>query len=271
MKKLYDHFLIKHGERVHLKDKDADYAAGLKNKEEAAERLAKNRLKMAELQRRLFAEGKQSLLMVLQAMDAGGKDGTIRHVMKGINPQGCRVTNFRAPSSEERSHDFLWRAHKAAPAKGMIGIFNRSHYEDVLVVRVHDMVPKKVWSKRYKMINDFEAHLADHGTRIVKFFLHISKDEQRARFQERIDRPDKRWKVNPQDFEERKYWDDYMKAFEDVLGKCSTKQAPWFVISSDRKWFRNLAISEILVRTLEEMDPQFPRADFDPETLVIPD
>jgi PPK2 family polyphosphate:nucleotide phosphotransferase len=196
-------------------------------------------------------------------MDAGGKDGTIRHVMSGLNPQGCRVSSFKVPTEEELAHDYLWRIHRAVPGKGEIGIFNRSHYGDVLVVRVHNLVPKRVWSKRYDQINAFENILAENGVTIVKFFLHISKDEQKQRLQERLDDSSKHWKVSAADFEERKYWDDYTEAYEDVLSRCSTPWAPWYVIPANRKWFRNLAVAGILVSTLEDMDMRFPKSKLD--------
>ena len=202
-------------------------------------------------------------------MDAGGKDGTIRHVMTGVNPQGCKVTSFKAPSDEEIDHDFLWRIHKAVPGKGEIGIFNRSHYEDVLIVRVHDLVPKSVWSKRYAQINAFEQNLATSNATILKFYLHISKDEQKERFQERIDRPEKNWKVNPADFEERKYWDDYTRAYEEMLKRCSTDVAPWFVIPSNKKWFRNFAVSQIIVEALEALDMKYPKPTCDVSKIVL--
>ena len=213
------------------------------------------------LQVALYAEGKQKLLIVLQAMDAGGKDGTTRHMCKGINPQGVRVTSFKKPSSRELDHDFLWRIHKAVPGKGMIEIFNRSHYEDVLVVRVDDIVPESVWRPRYEVINQFEKHLVDSGTTILKFFLHISKDEQKERFQDRLDEPDKNWKFDHGDLEKRKQWDDYQIAFQDMLNNCSTEHAPWYVIPADQKWYRNLAIMRVVVNTLKEMNPKYPEAD----------
>jgi PPK2 family polyphosphate:nucleotide phosphotransferase len=212
------------------------------------------------LQDVLYAEHKRSMLIVLQAMDAGGKDGTIKHVMSGVNPQGCIVTSFKQPTQHELDHDYLWRVHQAAPAKGMIGIFNRSHYEDVLVVRVHDLVPKDVWSKRYDQINAFEELLAESGTVIVKFFLHISKEEQRRRFDERNKDPNKNWKSSDADERERKFWDEYQDAYEDAIAKTSTKHAPWFVIPANEKWFRNLAVSHVLVKTLEDLNLQYPKA-----------
>ena len=213
---------------------------------------------LADLQERLYAEGERSLLVVLQALDAGGKDGTIKHVFRGLNPAGCRVVSFKVPSEEERSHDFLWRVHAKTPAKGEVVVFNRSHYEDVLIVRVHGLVPEDVWRPRYEYINGFEAELAAAGTRIVKLFLHISKEEQAARFQDRLDDPSKQWKFRTGDLDERARWDDYTAAFEEALGRTSTVAAPWYVIPADRKWYRNWAVGRILVETLEDMDPQYP-------------
>ena len=219
------------------------------------------REELIALQDCLYAEGRQSLLVVLQAMDAGGKDGTIRHCTKGVNPQGVRVASFKKPSSKELSHDFLWRIHRQTPARGMIGIFNRSHYEDVLVVRVHNYVPESVWRPRYKRINQFEEHLAEEGTKIVKIFLHISKEEQKERFQDRLDEPDKHWKFDKDDLNKRELWDDYQLAFQDMLNNCTTDHAPWYVIPGDQKWYRNLAIMQILVDTLKEMNLQYPESD----------
>jgi len=217
----------------------------------------------------LYAEHKHALLIVLQGLDAAGKDGTIRHVMAGINPQGCVVTPFEAPTKEELDHDFLWRIHTAVPRIGNIGIFNRSHYEDVLVVRVHNLVPKDVWSRRYDEINSFEQMLSENNVKILKFFLHISKDEQRERFQARIDDKDRHWKISEADFTERKYWDDYTKAYEEVLTRCSTAQAPWFVIPSNKKWFRNLAVSHIIVEALEALKMKFPPPTVDVKKLNL--
>ncbi|MGH9178636.1 MAG: polyphosphate kinase 2 family protein [Acidimicrobiales bacterium] len=214
--------------------------------------------RIAELQERLWAEREQSLLVVLQAIDAGGKDGTIEHVFRGMNPAGARVVSFRAPSEEELSHDFLWRAHRHTPAKGEVVVFNRSHYEDVLVVRVHQLVPDKVWRGRYAPINHFEDNLAAARTRIVKLFLHISKEEQARRFQARLDDPTKRWKFRIADLDERDRWDDYQAAFQDAVNRTSTKAAPWYVIPADHKWYRNWAVSRIVLETLEDMGPQYP-------------
>jgi len=213
---------------------------------------------LCSLQGRLWAEGKRSLLVVLQAMDTGGKDGTIRHVFEGVNPLGVRVTAFKAPSEEERHHDFLWRVHPAAPAAGEIGIFNRSHYEDVLIVRVHGWVPEAVWRARYRAINDFDRHLVEAGTTIVKLWLHISPEEQAKRLRARLDDPTKRWKFNPDDLEERKHWHDYMAAADEMLRRTSSAEAPWYVVPADRKWYRNWVVTRILTETLTVMDPQYP-------------
>lgn len=224
---------------------------------------------IAELQNRLYAEGKRALLIVIQATDTGGKDSTIRKVLGPINPQGVRVTSFKAPTALELSHDFLWRIHQAVPAKGMIGVFNRSHYEDVLIVRVHGLAPKKTIEQRYDQINDFERHLSDNGVTVLKFFLHISKDEQKERLQARLDDPSKHWKFSPNDLEERKHWDDYQDAFEIALSRCSKHHAPWFVIPADRKWYRNAVIARIIRRTLEDVDPHYPEAEHDTNGVVI--
>ena len=227
------------------------------------------RTELCHWQNKLYAEGKQKLLVVFQAMDAGGKDGTIRRVFEGVNPQGVRVASFKAPSTLELSHDYLWRIHQQVPAKGMIAIFNRSHYEDVLVVRVENIVPKSVWKPRYEQINEFERMLAESGTRILKFYLHISKNEQKERFQDRLDKPHKRWKFSKQDLVKRQQWNDYQQAYEDMLNRCSTDHAPWYVIPADRKWYRNLAISRVLVDTLIEMDPRFPQPESDFSDISI--
>jgi PPK2 family polyphosphate:nucleotide phosphotransferase len=229
------------------------------DKEEAERRLAKNLERLSVLQYLLYAEAKRSLLVVLQAIDAGGKDGTIRRVMSGLNPQGVRVVPFKVPEGVEKRHDYLWRVHNAAPQAGEIGIFNRSHYEDVLVARVHGLVPKQVWETRYRQINDFERMLTENGTVIVKLLLYISKDEQAARFRERLSDKRKNWKFSPADIVEREYWDSYIEAFEAAIRECGTKWAPWYVIPANHKWFRNLAVSEVLVNVLEGMDLQYPK------------
>jgi len=251
-------FKVEPKSRVKLDTIDANSKGEEKDKESAQPTLAKYVKRLAELQYLMYAENKRSFLVILQGMDAAGKDGTINHVMSVMNPQGCRVFGFKTPSTRERSHDYLWRIHAATPPKGYVTIFNRSHYEDVLVVRVHNLVPKQVWSGRYDEINNFEKLLADNGTHIVKFYLHIDKDEQLARFKQRFDDPSRHWKISESDYSERKYWDDYQKAFEDAISNCSTKYAPWYIIPSNRKWFRNLAVSQILVETLESFNMKFP-------------
>jgi len=218
---------------------------------------------MAKAQYLLYADGSQSLLVVLQALDAGGKDGVVRHVFSAMNPQGTSVFSFKQPSELEAAHDFLWRAHLHTPGKGEVVIFNRSHYEDVLVVRVHKLVTEAVWSKRYELINDFEKMLHDNGTRILKFYLHISPEEQLERFKQRLDDPMRHWKISESDYSERKLWPDYIEAFEDAMEKTSTKHAPWYVIPSNHKWFRNLVISEIVADTLEDMDLKLPPTQVD--------
>jgi len=224
---------------------------------------------LAELQARLYAEGKHKLLVVLQAMDAGGKDGTIRRVFRGVNPQGVRVTSFKVPSKKELAHDFLWRIHREVPGKGMITVFNRSHYEDVLVVRVHELVPESVWRPRFEHINQFEKLLTDTGTTLLKFYLHISPEEQKRRFQARLDDPTKHWKFSLEDLEKRKLWDTYMTAYEEVLNQCTTPWAPWYVIPADQKWYRNLAIARVIVNAIQELDPQYPEAEGDWRNVVI--
>ena len=264
-----DPFMVKPGAKVDLSKFDPDYSSGFGPKDQAREQLEKYQKRLADLQALLYAQGKQSLLIVLQAMDAGGKDGTIRHVMNSVNPQSCRVTSFKAPSTEELSHDFLWRIHKAVPRRGEIGIFNRSHYEDVLIVRVHELVPKDVWSKRYDQINDFEAMLTQNGTHILKFFLRISRQEQLERFKQRLKDPARNWKITPDDFKERPFWKQYTAAYAEALSRCSTKQAPWFVVPANHKWYRNLVISRIIVETLEGLKMKYPKASFDTSKIVL--
>jgi PPK2 family polyphosphate:nucleotide phosphotransferase len=243
-----------------------DGAPGDKKATNAA--IGELRERLTDLQDRFYADSRHALLVVLQALDAGGKDGTIKHVFRGINPQGCKVTSFKAPNDTERSHDFLWRIHQNTPHRGMIGIFNRSHYEDVLIVRVHDLVPDHVWRRRYELIRDFEHELSCEDVRIVKFYLHISKEEQATRFRSRLERPDKRWKFSQTDLEERKYWDDYRVAFNDAIAATTSGFAPWYVIPSDNKWFRNYCVLTTLVETLEDLDPQYPEPEQD---LPAPD
>jgi PPK2 family polyphosphate:nucleotide phosphotransferase len=226
--------------------------------------------RLAALQDRLWAEANHAVLVIIQGIDAAGKDGTIKHVAGAFNPQGCVVTSFKVPSALELAHDYLWRVHQRVPAKGEIGVFNRSHYEEVLVVRVHKLVPEAVWSSRYNQINAFEAMLTSCGTTIVKFFLHISKEEQRQRFQSRYDDPTKHWKFSMGDLEERKRWDDYIGAFEDMLARTSTPQAPWYVIPSDHNWFRNLAVAEILGDVIADLKPEYPQPkELLPQGLTI--
>jgi PPK2 family polyphosphate:nucleotide phosphotransferase len=270
MKQLSKELLVKPGARVKLADLDPSDTHGI-DKAAAAAQLEKNLDCLRVHQYRLYAEARRSLLVVLQGIDAGGKDGTIQHVMSGLNPQGVRVTSFKVPEGSEKRHDYLWRVHRAAPEFGQIGIFNRSHYEDVLVVRVHSLVPKPAWKRRYEEINNFERMLSDNGTRVVKFLLYIDKKEQGDRFRERIDDKSKNWKFSPADLKEREYWDQYTEAYQDMLHKCSTKHAPWYVIPADRKWFRNLAVSQILCDELEAMDLKFPKPSADLSGIRIED
>ena len=225
--------------------------------------------RLGGLQELMYAEGKHRLLVVLQATDTGGKDGTIRHVFAGVNPQGVKVAAFKKPTERELAHDYLWRVHRHVPGDGEITIFNRSHYEDVLVVRVHHLVPESVWSRRYDHINDFERLLVDEGTHIVKFFLHISRDEQKERLQARLDEPSKHWKFSLGDLDERKLWDDHQRAFADMLSKTSTDWAPWYIVPADRKWFRNLLVSSVLVETLESMHMRYPENEDDLSNVTI--
>ena len=255
-------------EKISLGDKAALPPRSLDADDDVLDKkMDKLRARLDELQNALYAESKRSLLVVLQARDAGGKDGTIRRVFSSVNPQGCTVTAFKAPSALELAHDFLWRVHSAVPARGMIGIFNRSHYEDVLVVRVHKLVPKKVWKARYDQINDFERILTENGVTILKFFLHISQEEQRVRLCDRLTDSTKNWKFQPADLDERELWDEYTRAYVDVFRKCSTKYAPWFLVPADRKHARDYLVLEKIVSTLEEMDPLYPKAD--PKALEL--
>ena len=251
------------GKKVRLEKWNPEETLGWSKNHKMKASLEKTIEKLDKLQYLLYAEHKRALLIVLQGLDAAGKDGTIRHVMSGVNPQGCRVTSFKKPTPEELAHDFLWRVHQAVPPVGDIGIFNRSHYEDVLIARVHNLVPKDVWSKRYDEINGFECMLDENNIKILKFFLHISKDEQKRRFEQRIEDQDRRWKISESDFAERKYWDDYTAAYEAVLTKCSTERAPWYIIPANKKWFRNLAVSHIIVETLESLQMKFPAPSVD--------
>ncbi|MCL2480533.1 MAG: polyphosphate kinase 2 family protein [Spirochaetaceae bacterium] len=226
--------------------------------------------KLQDLQALLYADGSKSLLVVLQAMDAAGKDSTIRNVFGPINPQGCKVVSFKNPNSVELAHDFLWRIHQNVPRKGHIGVFNRSYYEDVLIVKVKNLAPKETIKQRYDHINNFESLLNDEGTKIVKFFLHISKDYQKEQLQERLDIPEKLWKFTMSDIEERAYWGDYQNAYATVFEKCSLPKNPWYIVPAERKWFRNLLVAQVLVETLEAMDLKYPKAQVDPKQIVIP-
>lgn len=254
---------------VSLNEITADGKDCQSNRKHAENEFKDLRKEFRELQARFYAEDKHKLLLVFQAMDAGGKDGTIRAITQGVNPQGVFITSFKGPSKQELTHDFLWRVHKAVPARGMVGIFNRSHYEDVLVVRVDNLVPESVWRPRYERINDFEELLTGSGTTILKFYLHISKEEQRERFQERIDIPEKNWKFSFEDLEKRKQWDDYMAAYEEMLMQTTTETAPWYVIPSNQNWYRNLAIERVIVSTLRQLDPQYPPPEGDVTGVVV--
>ena len=264
-------FLVPPGTQVRLAEHDPDYSGDYQRKGETKAELQRNVERLRALQEVLWAEGKHALLIVLQAMDAGGKDGTIKQVMRGVNPQGCHVTGFKVPTEEELDHDYLWRIHKAVPRRGYIGIFNRSHYEDVLVVRVHGLVPEEVWQQRYEQINQFEKLLADTGTTILKFFLYISKEEQKERFEARLQDPRKNWKFSMKDVKERGHWDAYMRAYEDALNRCSTPWAPWHIIPANRKWYRNLAVSQVIVEALERLEMRYPPALPDVDKIIIPD
>jgi PPK2 family polyphosphate:nucleotide phosphotransferase len=265
-----NHHLVEPGKKIKLAERDPQDTGDFKGgKEDGLKEIAKLNEKLQELQELLYAEGKHKVLVVLQAMDTGGKDGAIRRVFDGVNPQGVKVASFKVPTAEEMAHDYLWRVHKVVPANGELVIFNRSHYEDVLVVRVHNYVPKEVWSKRYEQINAFEKLLAENGTTILKFFLHISKDEQKERLQARLDDPTKHWKFSLGDLGERKLWDDYQSAYEDALSKTSTEYAPWYVVPANRKWYRDLVISKVLVETLEGLKMKYPEPKDDLSGVVI--
>jgi len=258
----YKDFQIKPSARIRLVKWDPKFI-GEHTKKEALRKIEKLREQISDMQMRLYAEHQRSLLICLQGQDASGKDGVVRHVIGSMNPEGCRVVNFKEPTKEELDHDFLWRIEHQMPRKGEAVIFNRSHYEDVLIVRVHDLVPKSIWSRRYKQINDFEQRQLANGTHILKFFLHISKEEQLERFEQRLDDPAKRWKISEADYTEREYWEEYEKAYEEVFAKCNSTAAPWFLIPADHKWFRDLAISEIIVAALEALKIQVPKPTVD--------
>ena len=262
-------FLIPPDTKLKLSKIKTDDTVGLKSKKDSVKILKKNIEKLSELQAKLYAQDKYSLLLIFQAMDAAGKDGTIKHVMSGLNPQGTHVTSFKQPSVEELDHGYLWRINKALPERGRIGIFNRSHYEEVLVVRVHDLIKyqkvpdkfknKDIWKQRYEQINSFEKYLYENGIVIIKFFLHISKKEQKERFLKRIDDPAKNWKFSMGDIEERKFWEDYQKAYQEAIYATSKKHSPWYVIPADKKWFARLTVSEIIVSEMKKLKPEFPK------------
>ena len=253
-----DRFLVKPGAPFRWKDHDPDATPGCRSKTDAEKPMAANLERLAELQETLYGQGTHALLIVLQGMDSAGKDGTIGHVMGAFNPQGVQITAFKVPTKEELAHDFLWRVHKVTPGRGTVGIFNRSHYEDVLVVRVAGLAPERVWSKRFRHINEFERVLLDSNVAIVKLFLHISPEEQARRLQDRLDTPEKQWKFNPGDLDTRTQWSAYMDAYKDVFTRCSTARAPWYVVPANRKWYRNLVVSEILIDALERLHLSYP-------------
>jgi PPK2 family polyphosphate:nucleotide phosphotransferase len=264
---------IKPGSRVTLANIDADDAGPYKGKDDAraTKKLAAHLQELCDLQELLYAEQKQSLLVVLQAMDTAGKDGVLRKVVGPLDSRGVHVASFKAPSTDELAHDYLWRIHVRAPRKGDMVFFNRSHYEDVLVVRVLDLRAKSVWKKRYEHINCFERMLVDEGTRVVKIYLHISKDEQKRRLQARLDDKEKQWKFDPGDVGMRGHWDEFMQAYEEAMERTTTEYAPWYVVPANRKWYRDLCVAEILCTTMREMDPRVPKPTFDPKTIEIPD
>jgi PPK2 family polyphosphate:nucleotide phosphotransferase len=256
-------FMIEPGAKVRLGKIDANFTGKHTSREAAIDAATRQVERIARLQYLLYADASQALLVVLQGLDAAGKDGLVRHLFTGVNPQGVSVVGFKKPTEREAAHDFLWRIHRRAPAKGEIAIYNRSHYEDVLIVRVHKWVPHSVWSKRYDLINDFEKTLGDNGTRILKFYLHISPEEQLARFKDRLDDPTRQWKISEADYSEREYWPHYIEAYEEALEQTSTKRAPWYVIPSNHKWFRNLAVSQIVADTMDDMGLTLPRPRVD--------
>jgi PPK2 family polyphosphate:nucleotide phosphotransferase len=262
-------YLVTPGSKLRLSDHKTDDTGKFKDKSDALPDTQKNLERLAELQELLYAESKHAVLVVFQAMDAGGKDGSIEHVFSGVDPQGCTVTSFKTPTPLELAHDFLWRIHIAVPPRGMIGVFNRSHYESVLIERVKNLVPEKVWKYRYDHINEFERMLSEEGVTILKFFLNISKDEQKRRLESRLHDPQRQWKFNIGDLDERARWDDYMEAYQDALRKCSQEYAPWYVVPADRKWFRNWVISDILVKTLDRMDMKYPKPKQDLSRVTI--
>ncbi len=257
------------GDAIRLKDIDAETSAGLGSKEKARAQLQADLERLRELQQLLYADDRYALLIVLQAMDTAGKDGTIRHVMSGFNPVGCVVTSFKVPTDDERDHDYLWRIHKAVPPRGVIGVFNRSHYEDVLVVRVHKLVPKETWKARYRQINEFERTLTENGVVILKFFLHISKAEQARRLRSRIEDKQKNWKFSGADLEERKLWSDYQEAYEDAINECTTPWAPWHIVPANKKWARDCVVARAMLETLESLKLRYPKPNVDLSDVVI--
>jgi PPK2 family polyphosphate:nucleotide phosphotransferase len=270
IRKVMQHLSVPPGRKISLKDYDPEWTAHIRDKKEATDLLQRGVKELAEQQDRLYAQDTYAVLLIFQAMDAAGKDGTIKHVMSGVNPQGCQVFSFKAPSAEERDHDYLWRSMKALPERGRIGIHNRSYYEEVLVARVHPKIlesqqlPKKaknkgIWEERFDHINHFEKYLFENGIIVLKFFLHVSKAEQKKRFLERIDRPDKNWKFSVADARERTFWKDYMRAYEEVFTNTSTKWAPWYIIPANNKWFMRLAVAGIIDQTLEDLDLKYPK------------
>jgi PPK2 family polyphosphate:nucleotide phosphotransferase len=267
----YPRYRVEPGDPVRLAEVNPDESEHYRRKKDVADELKRQRDRISDLQARLYGEQKRSLLIVLQAMDTGGKDGAIKGVFQGVNPQGCQVWSFKAPSNEEVAHDFLWRYHQKTPPQGMIHIFNRSHYEDVLIVRVKDLVPESVWKPRYEAINQFEHALTLAGVTVLKFYLHISKDEQKRRLESRLADPDKRWKFSTNDIKERAYWDEYMAAFEDAINQCTTAHCPWYVIPANKKWYRNLVLARTIADTLEAMNPKFPPAEKGLENVSVPD
>jgi PPK2 family polyphosphate:nucleotide phosphotransferase len=267
----YPRYRIDPGVGVRLADVDPDESEQYHKKKDVAEELNLQRKRIGDLQAKLYGEQRKSLLLVLQAMDTGGKDGTIKHVFRGVNPQGCQVWSFKAPSAEESAHDFLWRYHQRVPPRGMIHIFNRSHYEDVLVVRVKELVPEEQWRPRYEVINQFEHALTLNDVTVLKFYLHISKDEQKRRLESRLQDPDKRWKFSANDLRERQAWDKYMTAFEDAITNTSTSYAPWYVVPANNKWYRNLVIARTIADTLEAMDPRYPAPEEGLDKVVVED
>jgi PPK2 family polyphosphate:nucleotide phosphotransferase len=269
---LADAFEIKHGKSFRLKDYDPADTRGIRDKEKANQLLHESSQVLCDLQEKLYAQDQWALLLVIQAMDAAGKDSLIKHVMSGVNPQGCQVTSFKQPSTEELDHDYMWRVARRLPQRGHIGVFNRSYYEEVLVVRVHqellvrehlppELVTKKIWKERLEDIRNFEKYLTRNGVVIRKFFLHVSREEQKRRFLARLDNPEKNWKFSEADVRERQYWDDYMNAYEDMIQHTSSPEAPWYVVPADHKWFTHIAVSSAIIQTLEDLDLQFPKVD----------